>query len=186
MRRAHRIATVAMLGTIGALAGVSTATAGGGGHCAPTEDRGDRVELEGACFTPTTLHTDPGTTITFVNRDPYAHNVSGTGWGNYEDMNQGDRFTTSFADEGLYPFACTLHPGMTGVIVVGDDAGAAAVSDVQPLAASTSPAPSDGDWIAAGAVGLAVGAAAGAGLVAVRRRRATDGSGEPAERRLAG
>ncbi|HEY7762052.1 MAG TPA: apolipoprotein N-acyltransferase, partial [Actinomycetota bacterium] len=68
----------------------------------------------------------------------------------------------------------------------GDDAGAAPVSDVQPLAASTSPAPSDGDWIAAGAIGLAVGAAVGAGLAGVRRRRATDGNGEPAERRLAG
>ncbi len=186
MRRAHRIATIAMLGTIGALGGVSTATAGGGGHCAPTEGRGDRVELEGTCFSPTTLYTDPGTTLTFVNRDPYAHNVSGTGWGNYEDMDQGDRFTTSFADEGMYPFACTLHPGMTGVVVVGDDPGAAAVSDVQPLAASTSPPPSDDTWIAAGAVGLAVGAAVGAGLAGVRHRRTTDSNEERGERRVAG
>ncbi|HET9312098.1 MAG TPA: plastocyanin/azurin family copper-binding protein [Actinomycetota bacterium] len=172
MRRAHRIATIAVLGTICALAGVTAATAGGGGHCAPDEAQGNRVELEGACFTPSTLHADAGETITFVNRDPVAHNVSGTGWGNYEDMGRGDRFKTSFADEGIYPFACTLHPGMTGVVVVGDT-DAETVAEVQPLAASTSP-PSDGDaWIAAGALGLAIGAAVGAGLAVVRRRRTT-------------
>jgi hypothetical protein len=118
------------------------------------------------------LLTEAGRSITFVNRDPFAHNVSGTGWGNYEDMAQGDRFTTSFADEGIYPFACTLHPGMTGVIVVGDEAAGGTAGEVQPLAASTSP-PADGDaWIPAGALGLAVGAALGAGLAGIVRRRA--------------
>jgi plastocyanin len=172
MTRANRIATIAVLGTIGVLAGVTTATAGGGGHCAPSEARGNRVELEGTCFSPSTLHAGAGETITFVNRDPFAHNVSGTGWGNYEDMDQGDRFTTSFSDEGIYPFACTLHPGMTGVVVVGDDAGAETTGEVQPLAASTSP-PSDNDRILAGALGLAVGAAVGGGIVGLQRRRTT-------------
>jgi len=171
MTRAQRIATIVVLGTIGALAGMTTATAGGGRHCAPDEAHGNRVELGGTCFSPSTLHAEAGETITFMNQDPFAHNVSGTGWGNYEDMGQGDRFTTSFADDGIYPFACTLHPGMTGVVVVGGDAGGETTGEVEPLAASTSP-PSGGDaWIVAGALGLAVGAAVGAGLVGVRRRR---------------
>jgi plastocyanin len=173
MTRIRRIVTIAVLGTIGALAGVTAATAGGGGHCEPSEQAGDRVELEGACFTPSTLRAEAGRTITFVNRDAFAHNVSGSGWGNYEDMDQGDRFTTSFADDGIYPFACTLHPGMNGVIVVGDAGGnGASVDEVQPLAASADPPGGGEGWIAAGALGLAVGAGAGAGFVTMRHRTA--------------
>jgi plastocyanin len=176
MRRAHRIATIAVLGTIGTLAGVTAATAGGGGHCAPDEARGNRVELEGACFTPSTLHAEAGETITFVNRDPLAHNVSGTGWGNYEDMGTGDRFTTSFLDDGIYPFACTLHPGMNGAIVVGDAEGGAAAADVTALT-STPRGPGGGEgagWIVAGSIGLLIGSAVGAGLTSAVRRGRVD------------
>ncbi len=86
MTHGRKIATILALGTIGAFVGMTAASAGGGGHCEPTESGGTRVELSGACFTPTTLFVDPGQTIAFVNRDPIAHNVSGSGWGHYEDM----------------------------------------------------------------------------------------------------
>ncbi len=174
MTRAGRIATIAVLGTIGALAGVTGASAGGGGHCGPSESHGRRIDLEGACFLPSTLYADAGESITFVNRDPFAHNVSGTGWGNYEDMGTGDRFTTSFLDDGIYPFACTLHPGMNGAIVVGDAGGAVAAADITALT-STPTGPSGGEgsgWVLAGSIGLLIGSAAGAGLTsAVRRGR---------------
>jgi len=155
-----------------ALAGTTTAAAGGGGHCDPTEGSGEQVALEGACFTPSTLRAEVGETITFVNRDPFAHNVSGAGWGNYDDMDQGDRFTTSFTVDGIYPFACTLHPGMNGVIVVGEESGATTLGDVGPLPASPGPASEGGGWVTPGVVGLLVGAAAGMGLAGIRRRSA--------------
>lgn len=170
MRGARRLATIATLGILGAMAGMTAASAGGGGHCGPSEGTDSTVEMKDACFQPSTVHADAGQSITFVNRDPVDHNVSGTGWGNYENMSTGDRFTTSFADDGIYPFACTLHPGMNGVIVVGSAAGEAAP---QPFRATTSP-PSDGSgWVLAGAIGLLVGALAGAGFTEVRRRAAT-------------
>jgi plastocyanin len=173
----HRIAAVAVLGVAGAMAGVGTAAAGGGGHCAPDEAEGSRIELIDACFTPSTLLAEPGETITFVNRDGFEHNVSGTGWGHYEDMSQGDRFTASFEDVGIYPFACTLHPGMNGVIVVGGGSGATTLADAAPPS-SQGPAERAGSMsaVAAGAVGLLVGAAAGAGLTMVRRRSAVEAS----------
>ena len=177
MKNTRAIATTLTLGLtlgmIGALAGMTAASAGGGGHCGPTASRETRVELSGACFTPTTLFADPGQTIAFVNRDPIAHNVSGSGWGHYEDMDRGDRYTTSFADEGVYAYACTLHPGMTGSIVVGEagsSAGVAAVADGQPVAASAVPTSDDDGWIAAGAIGFAIGVAAGIGIATLRRR----------------
>lgn len=172
MTRTGRMVTIAVLGTIGSLAGVTTAVAGGGGHCEPMEGVGETVEMAGACFTPSTLRAEPGQTITFVNRDPFAHNVSGTGWGHHDDMAQGDRFTASFADGGIYPFACTLHPGMNGVIVVGDTAGASpATADTQPMTASATPPTGEDRWILAGAAGLLIGSAAGTVLADARRRR---------------
>ena len=172
MTRTRRIATIAVMGMIGALAGTTIAAAGGGGHCAPTEGSAAQVALEGACFTPSTLRADVGETITFVNRDAFPHNVSGTGWGHYEDMGQGDRFTTSFEVDGIYPFACTLHPGMNGVVVVGEETGVQALADAGPPTASSGSDSDGGAWLAGGAVGLVVGAAAGVGLAGIRRRDA--------------
>lgn len=170
MTRTRRIATIAVLGTIGALASTTSAAAGGGGHCAPNEGSVEEVVLEGACFTPSTLRADVGETVTFVNRDPTAHNVSGTGWGHYENMRQGDRFTTSFKVDGIYPFACTLHPGMNGVVVVGDETGVQALADPGPRTASSGSESDGSSWLAAGALGLLVGAATGASLAGFRRR----------------
>ncbi len=115
MSGVRRFAAIGVLAMIAVTMGVTAAHAGGGGHCEPSEGDAGVVELSGACFLPSTLHADTGETITFVNRDPVPHNVTGTGWGQYEDLAQGERFTTSFADPGIYPFACTLHPGMNGV-----------------------------------------------------------------------
>jgi plastocyanin len=172
MTGAGRIALVTMLGLMGAMAGASVALAGGGCHYGATEGSGAEVEMIDACFTPTTLHAEAGQTITFVNRDPMTHNVTANEWGHFDDMNEGDRFTVSFDDEGVYPYACTFHPGMSGAIVIGNGDGTPAEgAESQPLAASTLPADDgNGGWLAAGAIGLLVGAAAGAGVATVRRR----------------
>ncbi len=111
----QKLATVVLLAMLGALTGVTAARAGGGGHCEPTDGRGTTVELSGACFSATTSFVEPGETVTFVNRDPYFHNVSGSGWGHYEDMAEGDTYSTSFTDQGVFAFACTLHPGYDGL-----------------------------------------------------------------------
>ena len=94
------------------------------------------MRMVDACFTATVTTVDPGTPVTFVNRDDgITHNVGGHQWGQFEDMLQGDAFTVSFDEAGIYPFACTYHPGMTGAIVVGDGKGAGPAGvTVEPLA----------------------------------------------------
>jgi plastocyanin len=171
----------------------SPAVAGGGCHAAMTQGKGNRVEMVKACFTPSVLRTDPGTEVTFVNRDPTVHNVSAE-WSYISDLSQGDKFTATFSEPGVYPFACTYHPGMVGAVVVGDGTGAgsgrtvtvgeASESKVQASSgqagdrAAARPASSDGPargWLAGGAGGLALGAGVvlGAGWL-VRRKRAGD------------
>lgn len=73
------------------------ASAGGGCHReTPTQGAGDTVAMSKACFDPSVLRGDPGTEVTFVNQDPIAHNVSATGWGYFNDMNEGDAFRATF------------------------------------------------------------------------------------------
>jgi plastocyanin len=153
------------------------AAAGAGCHGEVTQGKGDTVELVDACFTPAILHVQPGTSVSFVNRDQMLHNVGGGGWGHYDDMDEGDAFTATFDDEGTYPFACSYHPGMTGAIVVGDGDGPGNgfAVDVEPLVlAPEEPAASasggGAGWIAAGVIGLLVGGGIGVALRGSRRK----------------
>jgi plastocyanin len=146
------------------------AAAGGGCHAGATQGTGDTIELKDACFTPSILTVDSGETVTFVNTDPFVHNVGGTLWGHFDDLNAGDSFTATFDRAGIYPFACNYHPGMTGAIVVGDGVGVGngetvTVAFEQPSPAvrvktiteGASAAPVAIGWIAGAAIGIALG-----------------------------
>jgi plastocyanin len=178
--------TIAAAGFLAALAlaGIpGAALAGGGCHGGMTEadatgEAETTIHLVDACFDPSVLRIDPGATVTFRNEDEgLIHNVGGTEWGFYGEMGTGDTFTATFDDPGVYPFACSYHPGMTGAIVVGDGKGAGTGWTVlndgpfepakevatTPSAAETSSTP----WIVLAAIGgSAIGAAA---TIAVRR-----------------
>jgi hypothetical protein len=111
-----------------------------------------------ACFTPSVLRVDPGTTVSFVNEDEFIHNLSSPGlpW-ELDDLREGQGLEVTFDRAGIFPFACTYHPGMSGAIVVGsgdpDDAG--------PVLAG---------WTALG-IGAMGGVALSALAVALARRR---------------
>ena len=168
--------------TVAALTGpvVGVALAGGGCHLGATQadERGsDRVtiELKDACFTPSILQVDPGTTVTFVNRDPFVHNVGGTAWGHFDTLLQGNRFAATFDESGVYPFACSIHPGMTGAIVVGDGSGAGngsmvtAASTVDPPASPPARASSGYSWLPVALGGALIGGIAGMAVARTRR-----------------
>jgi plastocyanin len=158
----------------------STAMAGAGCHGAgATQGEGDTVEMVKACFTPSVLQVEPGTEVTFLNSDPATHNISATGWGSDQDLEEGDSFTAIFDEEGTFPYACMYHFGMTGAIVVGDGTGPASgasvevgsVRDLLPLsqeradtvtseASETSDSSPIAGWTLAAGIGLLVGAGA--------------------------
>src|SRR5215213_9197537 len=85
------------------------ASAGGGCHAGVTTGTDPTVVMADACFTATITFVDPGQSVTFVNEDATTHNVTANLWGNFDDMHQGDRFSVTFEDDGIYPFACTYH-----------------------------------------------------------------------------
>ena len=100
------------------------AQAGAGCHEAPRpfDARVLVVALEEWCFSPAVVRVEPKQSVTWVNRDFDDHTVTGVGatWGGYDALGYGDRLTHSWAAPGVYPYSCVLHPGMVGVVVVGD------------------------------------------------------------------
>jgi plastocyanin len=104
----------------------SAASAGGGCHREGTNDaRTTTVALRGNCFDATVARVDEGATVTFVNEDPVAHNVTGAGytWGGEPTLYEGDTFQRTFDENGVYVYSCLLHPGMVGAFVVGVGSG---------------------------------------------------------------
>ena len=181
-RRSAILSTAAFLAAL--VLPALPAGAGGGCHTGVSQGTGDKVQIVDACFTPTLLTIQPGDSVTWVNTDPFVHNVGGNLWGHFDDLRPGAAFAATFDQPGIYPFACTYHPGMTGAIVVGDGTGAGngATVDVSALGRSepspvvqirtvtqaASPAPVAIGWVGGAAIGLGIGL----GIVALVRRRA--------------
>ena len=79
------------------------------------------VVMPGLIFSPTETVVKQGGTVRFVF-PPLAHNVI---WdprlaGSPADINTTSSVTVSraFATVGVFPFKCTLHPGMDGTVIV--------------------------------------------------------------------
>lgn len=186
------VAVVAVVASAALWAGSGMASAGGGGGCVhatgPTTGRGDTVELADLCFSSTVLYVERGTNVTWTNRDPMAHNVVGVGleWGDPGlTLYEGDDVSYRFDEDGVFPYACWIHPGMIGAVVVGDGVGTDLAAVVPGTATETgdpaskevasAPAVSDGNveavvlWVAGAA--LIVTGLAGGFVIASRSRR---------------
>jgi plastocyanin len=166
MRRRRLQMLVPLLAILAAtVLAAAPAEAGGGCHAPATEARGTTVALTDLCFTPTVLRVAPGTAVTFVNRDTITHPLSRPGGDWYWDGAGGTRSTVRLDQAGTYPFFCYAHPGMVGVVVVGDGQGLGA--SVTGLAASDAPAAGTGQQAGTTAQGAALPQFPGTWLVLV-------------------
>jgi len=179
-RTALFIVTIPFLLVLG-WAAAGTALAGGGCHgedeATTTEGSSSVVRLQGCTFGPTITRVPVGTEVRWVNVAGQTHDVVGRRfeWGS-EALDNGQSFAHRFSAAGIYPYSCSFHPGMAGIVVVGGPASADA-NDIQAAAAIEPASPteaSDGSAmpaIAIGAIGLAGGLVIGAvGMRLVTRR----------------
>lgn len=58
-----------------------------------------------------------GTTVVWVNRDAAPHTVTGSSLAS-PTLSQGDTFTYTFTEAGVYDYVCAFHPAMTHRIIV--------------------------------------------------------------------
>jgi plastocyanin len=77
------------------------------------------VKIDNFSFGPETITVPLGTTVTWTNRDDIPHTVVSTdGVFKSKVRDTDEKFSYTFAKAGTYPYYCSLHPKMTGRIVV--------------------------------------------------------------------
>jgi amicyanin len=77
------------------------------------------VKIDNFSFGPGTLTVPVGTTVTWTNRDDIPHTaVSTEGAFKSKVMDTDEKYSFTFTKPGTYPYFCSIHPKMTGKIVV--------------------------------------------------------------------
>ncbi len=77
------------------------------------------VKIDNFSFGPTTLTVAVGTTVTWVNHDDIPHTVVSTeGVFKSKVLDTDEKFSFTFTKAGSFPYFCSIHPKMTGTVVV--------------------------------------------------------------------
>ncbi len=86
---------------------------------ADTEPSPDMVQIDNFTFTPQTLTVRAGTKVTWVNKDDVPHTVTSTDKKFKSPvLDTDEQFSHTFSVPGTYNYFCSVHPHMTGQIVV--------------------------------------------------------------------
>ena len=77
------------------------------------------VNIHNFAFTPAQVTVAPGTTVRWTNRDDIPHMVAEKERSfRSMAMDTDESFSHTFTSEGAVDYFCTLHPHMTGRIIV--------------------------------------------------------------------
>jgi plastocyanin len=77
------------------------------------------VKIDNFTFNPQQITVRAGDTVTWVNHDDIPHTVtSKTQVFRSKVLDSDDKFSFTFATPGSFAYFCSLHPHMTGTIVV--------------------------------------------------------------------
>ena len=77
------------------------------------------VKIDNFSFGPQTVTVPVGATVTWTNHDDIPHTVVSTdGVFKSKVRDTDEKFSYTFTKSGTYPYYCTIHPKMTGKVVV--------------------------------------------------------------------
>ncbi|HEY5530671.1 MAG TPA: cupredoxin family copper-binding protein [Candidatus Anoxymicrobiaceae bacterium] len=75
------------------------------------------VTIKDLAFNPGALTIKVGDTVSWMNNDSTAHTVTATGFDSGV-LQPGSEFKHTFTAAGTFDYHCSIHPSMTGTIVV--------------------------------------------------------------------
>ena len=85
------------------------------------------VTIDNFVFSPERVTVKVGTTVTWTNHDDIPHTVAAKDRGfKSKVMDTDESFSFTFSSPGEYSYFCSLHPHMTGTIVVEGPTGSSA------------------------------------------------------------
>lgn len=77
------------------------------------------ISIDNFAFNQETITVPAGTKVTWVNHDDMLHTVADESKSFKSDpLDNGDSFSHVFDKPGTYKYFCSLHPHMTGTVVV--------------------------------------------------------------------
>ncbi|MFZ0293741.1 MAG: cupredoxin family copper-binding protein [Candidatus Sulfotelmatobacter sp.] len=77
------------------------------------------VKINNFSFGPQTITVPVGATVTWTNHDDIPHtSVSTDGLFKSKVMDTDEKFSYTFTKPGTYSYYCSIHPKMTGQIIV--------------------------------------------------------------------
>jgi Icc protein len=114
----HPLAIVDTALGSGGMTGEAMGTAG----AAPSAATGaaNAINIDNFSFGPAIAMVPAGTTVTWTNHDDIPHNVISTEKAFASPVLDTDqKFSFTFEKAGTYPYYCSIHPKMTGKVIVG-------------------------------------------------------------------
>ena len=85
------------------------------------------VKIDHHTFIPQRITVKAGTTVTWTNDDDDPHTVtSSTKLFKSKTLDTGDKFSFTFTTPGAFQYFCSVHPYMTGAVVVEAATGSSA------------------------------------------------------------
>ena len=87
---------------------------------APAKATKSEIVIDNFSFSPKTFAVPAGGAVTWINHDNVPHVVTSTDdqFKKSPVLKTGQRFSNTFATAGTYSYFCSIHPRMTGKIIV--------------------------------------------------------------------
>jgi plastocyanin len=76
------------------------------------------IEITGFIFSPAEVTVPVGTTVEWVNLDQTAHTTTAADGSWNATLNHTETFWHVMEEPGEFPYVCTIHMGMAGVVIV--------------------------------------------------------------------
>ncbi len=116
----HKNKTAALLCGIAFLNLSLVALAGEMKNDDSTSSKQNRIEIKDFAFNPQTLTVKSGEKVTWINRDEEPHTIVSVGkqFKKSTALDTDQEFTITVGAPGTYDYFCSVHPKMTGTIVV--------------------------------------------------------------------
>jgi len=109
----------AALMRVAAMIGLVVALSAAGVVAAPSTPATAEVTIDNFSFSPAELKVAVGTTVTWTNRDDIPHTVVSTDKVfKSKVLDTSETFSFTFSAAGTFPYFCSLHPKMTGRVIV--------------------------------------------------------------------